>query len=412
MISKSDTGDMFEARVAQLWFWEGFFSRSAVNVQRFFTGELVQVTDLDLLAYSFDPSLIPRRIIGEVKSGTSKNAPKALDRAIWLHGLSHFVGADRAELVLAKPTNLRTRELAETLNVGVHSLSDIERREKFGDVISLQNSGSHGVDLLGRRAEVRTAAAANPALDKAFNYVRSEVWFADPWTATKRTINLLRLVQKSWTPKFEGDDAAAIRWILAEGVSALALNMTMLSSYALAYTNGDFAALVSERLAEGPAPAHAMGKLSDAIDKYVADILTKADAPGHIKSAAVGAFQPRTPDFAQPLSELLSRFAEAPKAASKLPRIVDFVAWETLVRGRQPLANGLRALDADQDVFRLLRSMMAFMRSQCDFPDELASEVSDVTMPFSAPTAEALLPEGERDEARDSDGQLRLPQNS
>ena len=32
-----DTGEVLEARVAQLWFWEGFYSRSGVNLRVTFT---------------------------------------------------------------------------------------------------------------------------------------------------------------------------------------------------------------------------------------------------------------------------------------------------------------------------------------------------------------------------------------
>ena len=101
-----DAGQLLEARVAQLWFWEGFFSRSAVDLTRHFHPEPLQVTDVDLLALDLSPQLSPRRYIGEVKSGTGKNAPKALDRLIWLREL---VGADSGELTIAAAPSERVR---------------------------------------------------------------------------------------------------------------------------------------------------------------------------------------------------------------------------------------------------------------------------------------------------------------
>ena len=80
-------GDELEARVAQLWFWEGYFTRRGVDLRRQFYPEPLVVTDLDLLAYDFSPMLRRTKTIGEVKTGTGKNAPKPLDRIVWLRGL-------------------------------------------------------------------------------------------------------------------------------------------------------------------------------------------------------------------------------------------------------------------------------------------------------------------------------------
>ena len=58
-------GDEMEMRVARLWFWEGYYSRSGINLKRHYHPEPLLVTDLDLLAYDFGPSLQMRRTIGE-----------------------------------------------------------------------------------------------------------------------------------------------------------------------------------------------------------------------------------------------------------------------------------------------------------------------------------------------------------
>ena len=92
-------GDDMEMRVARLWFWEGYFSRNGINLKRYYHPEPLLVTDLDLLACDFGPSLQMIRTIGEVKTGVGKSAPKPLDRIIWLRGLKELVGVDNAQLV-------------------------------------------------------------------------------------------------------------------------------------------------------------------------------------------------------------------------------------------------------------------------------------------------------------------------
>src|SRR5690348_16443834 len=125
-----DAGEVLEARVAQLWFWEGFYSRSGVDLTRHFHPEPLQVTDLDLLAFDLNPQLFPRKYIGEVKSGTGKNAPKPLDRLIWLRGLREVVDAESGELTIAAAPSDRVREVARSLGLVAQSVHDFERREQ------------------------------------------------------------------------------------------------------------------------------------------------------------------------------------------------------------------------------------------------------------------------------------------
>ena len=137
-------GDEMEMRVARLWFWEGYFSRSGINLKRYYHPEPLLVTDIDLFAYDFGPSLQVNRTIGEVKTGTGRSAPKPLDRIIWLRGLKQLVGADHAELVSSNAPSSRARGLARSIGVSAQSQADIERREKLADVASVAEAGSHG----------------------------------------------------------------------------------------------------------------------------------------------------------------------------------------------------------------------------------------------------------------------------
>ncbi|MFF3489391.1 hypothetical protein ACFYXC_40080 [Streptomyces sp. NPDC002701] len=105
-------GEQLEARVSQLWFWEGFYSRHGVNLQRHYQ-EPLTITDVDLFAFDFSPQLSMSKYIGEVKSGTGKNAAKPLDRIVWLRGIRELVGADSAELTIATGVTDRIRALGE-----------------------------------------------------------------------------------------------------------------------------------------------------------------------------------------------------------------------------------------------------------------------------------------------------------
>jgi hypothetical protein len=92
-----DEGARTEVRVAQVWFWDGYYVRRGVDLQHRFGSEVSTVTDLDVLGYSFESSLKHHKHIGEVKTGKSNNTPRPLDRALWLRGLRELVDAESGE---------------------------------------------------------------------------------------------------------------------------------------------------------------------------------------------------------------------------------------------------------------------------------------------------------------------------
>ena len=200
-------GDEMEMRVARLWFWEGYYSRSGVNLKRHYHPEPLLVTDLDLLAYDFGPSLQMRRTIGEIKSGTGRSAPKPLDRIVWLRGLKELVGVDHAELVSSNPPSPRARSLARSIGVSAQSQADLERREQLADIAGVEDAGSHGTRAFLERVWVHKHCSSSQDLERAFWFLRSDVWFYDDITACKRLIGLYRQLGGMWTPDIEDEDS-------------------------------------------------------------------------------------------------------------------------------------------------------------------------------------------------------------
>jgi hypothetical protein len=371
-----DPGEALEARVAQLWFWEGYFARRAVNLQRHYDPEPLQVTDLDLLAYDFDPHLVRSKLIGEVKGGTGRSVAKPLDRIIWVHGLADLVEANSAEMVTALPLSGRVRELAGSLRVTAQTTADLERRENAARVAEVADLGSQGVLSVGRMKAVHRHCATDPELERAFWFLRSEVWFLDPWSATKRVIGLVRQLAKRWVPQVTDNDGNALRWLFSEAVAIFTVNITALAGEAMRLDASQFHALAAERLAEGVVPTHYMRRLSDAIDRYVAGLLATVDAPATVRSDALGAFHPRPPDFTDPVVELIGRLAAAPSVTRRLGRQVDLLVFERVVHRREPLDAALSRLGIGEPARRAMRQMVAFLRGQARLPEELTKALS------------------------------------
>ena len=107
------------------------------------------MTDLDLVAYDFDPRLNRHQVIGEAKSGTGKNTPKPFGIASCGSTVSQ---TSSAPTPASWSPHCRYRsgraELASTLRVSAQSMTDIDRREP-ARITDVSEVGSQGVDAAG-----------------------------------------------------------------------------------------------------------------------------------------------------------------------------------------------------------------------------------------------------------------------
>ena len=379
-----DAGELLEARVAQLWFWEGFYSRSAVDLTRHFHPDPLQVTDLDLLAFDINPQLSLRKYIGEVKGGTGKSAPKPLDRIIWLRGLRELVEAESGELTTAIVPSERIREVARTLGLVAQSVKDFERREQES-VASLDDCGAHGASALTLRMHVHDICRADPELERAYGFLRSGVWFLEPFTAVKQVIDILRRTTRRWDARVQDEESIALRWILAEGVSVLTLNVTAISGLSLTLEKPRFSQLVNDRLAEGMIPKPQMRRLSESIDKYVNGILSAANAPADVRTNAIGAFLPEAPEWAELLAEVTWRMSRSAIQARSLPRQIDLLVHERIARTREVPEQAAQRVGLErQDTARLRNLLAAFLRG-CDASPDVVNDALTSAVPSRPP---------------------------
>jgi hypothetical protein len=372
-----------EARVAQLWFWEGFYSRNGVDLTQHFYPEPLQVTDLDLLAIDLNPQLTPRKYIGEVKGGTGKNAPKPLDRLVWLRGLRELVDAESGELTTAVVPSERVREVARSLGLVAQSVQDFERREHEA-VQGVGDTGAHGVSAPELRTRVRNICHADPELERAHGFLRSGVWFLEPFTAVKQTIEILRRMARRWDSRMQDDESDALRWILAESVSILTLNLAAIAGLSLTLERSRFSQFVSERLAEGMIPMVQMRRISDSIDKYVNGVLSAAKVPADVRTSAIGAFLPEPPDWAEPLAEVAWRMGRSAIQARALPRQIDLLVHERVARNREVAERAAGRIGLErQDTARLRNLLAAFLRG-CDACPDVINDALTSAVPLRA----------------------------
>ena len=395
-----------EMRMARLWFWEGHFARSGIDLKWHYHPEPLIVTDLDLLAFDVQPSLRVSRTIGEVKTGSGKSAPKPLDRIVWLRGLKELVDADNVELVSGIPPSARARKLASSIGVSAQSLADVERRESRAQVGSVQETGSHGARATQERFWVHKYCKSHQNLERAFWFLRSEVWFHDDVSACKRLIGLYRQLSELWTPDIDDADSRALRWLFAETVSVFGLFAVAVASEAVKYSPEMLAAEIGERLSAGHAPADAMRRIAADVDKYVAGLLAAANASANVRTEAMGALHPEAPPWTGQFVELLTRVASVSAHAQALPRQLDVLVYESVVWRREVNSEPYARLSlGDPEVGRLIRLIAAFLRSQ-------AANVDVIDRALSTEIRAARVKQSSNDDVASVDDMTGLAQRS
>jgi hypothetical protein len=276
-----------------------------------------------------------------------------------------LVGADKAEYVALAPPSPRARELARSLGVRAQSESDITRRENLVRVREVADIGPHGPRAFAEQDWVRDRCGKDEQLGKAFWFLRSEVWFLDEATASKRLIGLFSQLAGLWAPALDDDNGRVLRWLLAETVSVLTLNLVALSAEALVDDADLLGQRLGDRLSAGYASADAMRRIARDVDKYVAGLLVLSNAPAEVKANAVGAMHPRPPQWTEPFLELLVRVAASREAAIHLPRQMDVLVHERIVWRRNLKGELVRRLEMDRpETGRLIRLVAAFLRNQ------------------------------------------------
>jgi len=363
-----DAGTLAEIRVAQAWFWDGFYVRRGVDIQHHFSSEVSTITDLDVLGYAFSPALTHHKQIGEVKTGTSKSAPRPLDRALWSRGLRELVGADRGEITTAFKTSTATRDACRRLGVTIQHMDDLAAREKRLAISDVDDVGSQGVTIATLRRDVLAFVKSELMLERGYWFLVSEVWFLDPFDAVKRTLGLIRELSKAWPPDSHTDATKAARWFFAEAISIVTLNLAVIASEANTMDAATFHEVATARLATGDVPFYAMRKQAERVDEYVAKILNSLDAPADVRTGAMGAFLPLAPDYAEPLLELISRLAAEAATTASLPRQMDALLFERLTRRRDLTIELQSRLNMNQATERQIHVIGAFLRGQFNVP--------------------------------------------
>jgi hypothetical protein len=361
---RDDKGDEFERRTARLLTAEGAFVRRRVTLEPRF-GERFLVTDCDLVAFEIGRTLAWTMSVGECKTTEAKGSPSAADRLLWLAGVRTLVGAGASFLATTRSASDVVRRLGAALGSTVIDERDLQRREAIHGLQPEGTDGPHGRAQAEREQRVFEVSRGDDELRRLYWFARSEVWLLEPVPGIKRALGALRVVTGRWAPGLPAPQDEALRFLAGEIVTAAALNTVRIARDAYSHPEEIFANRLAEQLAEGLADYRTLVELSKTVDRYLLGFSREAGVDPAKAVGAMGAFSPKPPTYAEPLTELVARFAEAPAAASRLP---------VYVAARFAGEIG-ETLDEQAETGRLARLLAVFLLRQARVPAELLEPI-------------------------------------
>jgi len=346
-------GELFELQIARLLVAEGAFVRRRVNLEP--SGR--QVTDLDVLAFLFDETLRLRLATGECKTAEAKSAPSSKDRLLWLAGVNQLVGADDGFLATMRNARDEDREVARSLNLEIIEPRALERRERIALPEAMT---AHSEAALAIERQVDTACGKDDELKRVYQFVRSELWLAPPVAALKRALGAMRILGSRWSPSLGEAQQVVLRWLFAELLCGFVIAAVRLAGESYRTPEDVFAKRLNERLAEGLASYDSMREIAKQVDRFMVGVLREAGVGETEVVGAIGALAPRPPAYAEPLLELIQRFAAEPRLARQVPRLA-----ERYAASEYP--------SEEPEAARLLRLVAAFVERQGRVPADLVT---------------------------------------
>jgi hypothetical protein len=361
MAPQATKGDLLELRVARLLFEEGYFVRRAVNLNMHF-GEDFTVTDVDLLAIRFSPSLSVHTTIGECKTSEAKSAPRATDRVLWGRGLRVLLKADANFVVTVKAATDRVRRLAVELDTRLLDERDVTHRERLLGLNQDSPWGPHDQRLLEKEKRLRGRAKNDEELNRVYWFVRSEFWFLPPVAGLKRVLGACRVLERRWHPNLPEGERELVGWLGKQIFVAAVVALARAAGDAYRQPTDIFRSRLAEQLAAGVADYNTLREVSRQVDRYVTAVLSDAGVEPGQRVKALGAFEPAAPPYTEPLIETIERLSAEPRITSQLARLADWRVAESELSVQQPMPRDMTVIEDDGD--RLLRTIGAFLAGQ------------------------------------------------
>jgi hypothetical protein len=325
-----DQGTLHEYRLKRLYFYMGYLTRRGVTLLPVFGPGAIKIADVDVLAVQFLPGFRPHLLIGECKSGERAGT---IDRFLWMRGLRQYLQAD--EVFVAKTrfshgTNILAREW-DILAIDDSRLEELEE-VWVPDPTLWIGSHDHQHFYSKHRGQYDKVVKNDPALKKVFSFARSEFWYTPNPLRLKRTIRHIDDLAASLVGDWNTDDVAYTqRWLLMELIVLLSASTLWLCHQCFPLSRADRASYIRQVLTAGLLPREELEKIRRAAQQYISARVRDVTGQQSLFTAGDDGIAP--PAYSEGLLDIVERLLAREKSAIRVPRLLDLVVYQVLLKG-------------------------------------------------------------------------------
>lgn len=330
MTSKPDELDLeLKLRTMRLMWGTGHFTRRNIGLERDAATGKKQLTDIDVYALRFSPTLTHELTITDCKSGRSVSTA---ERLFWLRGVMEYAGAHGGLFVRTQLSDVLYAEMASGLGITTLGSTQLEALE--------QACGTHKSPMIGafNAAAIPMEEAAMQELKAASApvhvYLRVGYWWDPPH---RRALNLLRALRVTST--HEKISESGRLFLTAYATSLLSLALVQFSRPYLHVVADQKEAEIIERMLGGRAETREKRDLMENFFDFMVDEIDRRYRKKYpiSKKDFMTNFYPA---YSRYLVDIVSRISTSPSSFRHVPRLADVVAYEGCLQ-KKPLDENL-----------------------------------------------------------------------
>lgn len=359
-------GKRLEYQIERLLFYRGFLARHHLTLKSYFYPEVVDVTDIDVLGIRFSDDFNPEVTICECKSGRSNST---IDRILWLKGLSKYFTTDNVMIVREKISG-KIKKFAHEVGIIPIDFARLKELERIGAVpdIWIGSFDWENYDVLFSR--YYQAIRGNLGLSRAYWLMRSKFWYIDNTTRLKQLITTLETISENPKPDH-------VRWLLYESSILMSVAILWLCHQTYSFNTDERSYYIKRALTTGIMPPDVAKKILGATYGVVASLVK--EKTGESIYVDEKYLRLPLPKYAEPLIDLVERLMQRPKISKEIPRFLDLVCYEYLLKNREIDKRRIGEIfprDTEM-IAKLSKNIIRFMVAEKHVPEEIYQSLMD-----------------------------------
>lgn len=385
-MTKINQGALFEYQLQRLFFHEGYLTRKGIDLYPDVAAGK-NVTDVDVLALAFGPSLQPILLIGECKTGASHQ--EEMDRLLWLRGMVHFLEANTGFFAKTE-LSPQIKAFARHLDLLALDASRIAQREKVLNIAD-RWIGSHNPDFMEEhRRQLGALTKRHPEVHRLAKFLQASFWWQDNFERLKKICSALSKIGELYDRARKPEHKFVMRGLHYEAIILLTVSLLYAAHQAVELSDQEFQSLIYRHLASGIGTPEEFKHLAGIVQDFVREAVRTET--GRYPRKTIPSLQLKPPHYTDAIVSLIERLLTQSGVVRELVRFQDILFYEYLYRSQPVEWTSLSTVfpGSTEMLLKQTQNIMQFARRQLKAPSSVTEEVLALTYYPEQKTSQAI----------------------